>query len=125
VSMSGGAPEVVKGIGLLPGSMSVHMHTEPERLPVYEAAVATGKLAPGYVADDSAGVVWHGTRMAECVVSEPDARVYRVESDGVGGVVKVPQPVRKLAGAIAGQPAHEPYGVSEMRALRGGRNRWD
>jgi dipeptidase E len=125
VSMSGGAPEVVKGIGLLPGSLSVHMHGEPERLPVYEAAVANGALAPGYVADDFSAVVYHGTRLAECVVSDPDAHVYRVESDGAGGVMRISQPVRQLAGADAGVPAHEPYGVSEMRALRGGRHRWD
>lgn len=125
VSMSGGAPEAVKGIGLLPGSLSVHMHSEPERLPVYEAAVATGALAPGYVADDCAGLVYHGTRLAECVVSDPDARVYRIESDGAGGVTRVPQPLRRLAGALVETPAHEPYGVSEMRALRGGRRRWD
>jgi peptidase E len=125
VSMSGGAPEVVKGIGLLPGSLSVHMHGEPERRPVYEAAVATGALPPGYLADDSSGVVFRGCRLAECVVSDPEARVYRVESDGAGGVTRVPQPVRQLAGADASVPAYESYGVSEMRALRGGRHRWD
>lgn len=125
VSMSGGAPEAVKGIGLLPGSLSVHMHGEPERLPVYEAAVATGALAPGYVADDFAGLVYHGTRLAECVISDSDARVYRVESDGAGGVMRIAQPTRQLAGASADVPAHESFGVSEMRALRGGRRRWD
>jgi peptidase E len=130
VSMSGGAPEVVKGIGLLPGSMSVHMHGEPERFPVYEEAVATGALPAGFAADDAAAVVFHGTQLAECVAARSDARVMRIEADGNGGVVQIPQRVRLLphaAGlpAVLGESAEEPWGVSEMRALRAGRHRWD
>jgi hypothetical protein len=50
----------------------------------------------------------------------------RVEPDGAGGVTEEEEPVRLLPGAAhrdAEQP--EPYGVSEMRALRAGRHRWD
>jgi peptidase E len=128
VSMSGGGPEVVPGIGLLPGSLSVHLDGESERLPVYEEAVATGVLPAGFAADDGAAVVYHGTRLAECVCSRGDARVVRVEPDGGGGTVASPQPLRLLphaVGDVAGAPTHEPYGVSEMRALRAGRHRWD
>ncbi len=96
VSMSGGQPEVVHGIGLLPGSLSVHLDGESERLPVYERAVATGALPPGFAADDGAAVVYHGTCLAECVASREDARVVRVEADGNGGTVDCPQPVRLL-----------------------------
>ena len=35
------------GLGLLEGSMSVHLDGEPERLPVYRQAVATGEIPPG------------------------------------------------------------------------------
>ncbi len=128
VSMSGGRPEVVTGIGLLPGSLSVHLDGESERLPVYEEAVATGALPAGFAADDGAALVYHGTRLAECVCSRPDARVVRVEPDGAGGAVASPQPLRLLphaAAGLAGAPTHESYGVSEMRALRAGRHRWD
>ena len=128
VSMSGGMPEVVHGIGLLPGSLSVHLDGESERLPVYEQAVGTGVLPAGYAADDGAAVVFEGTQMAECVASRPDARVMLVTADGQGGVVETPQPVRLLPGAMgspAGEPTLESYGVSEMRALRAGRHRWD
>jgi dipeptidase E len=129
--MSGGTPEVVHGIGLLPGSLSVHLDGESERLPVYETAVATGALPPGYAADDGAAVVFHGTNLAECVASRTDARVMRVTADCAGGVTETPEPVRLLPGAVdAGgtgidEPSHESYGVSEMRALRAGRHRWD
>jgi dipeptidase E len=128
VSMSGGQPEVVHGIGLLPGSLSVHLDGESERLPVYERAVATGALAPGFAADDGAALVYHGTHLAECVASRDDARVVRVEADGSGGTVESPQRVRLLPDAAAGpvgEATHESHGVSEMRALRAGRHRWD
>ncbi len=131
VTMSGGAPEVVHGLGLLSGSLSVHLDGETERLPVYEQAVAKGALPPGYAADDGAAVVFYGTKIAECVASRTDARVMRVNADGVGGTTETAEPVRLLPGAVdAGgsdvdEPSHEPYGVSEMRALRAGRHRWD
>jgi peptidase E len=130
VSMSGGQPEVVHGIGLVPGSLTVHLDGELERFPVYEEAVATGALPAGFAADDGAAVVFHGTQLAECVVARSDARVVRIEADGNGGVVQIPQRVRVLPHAAGlptapGEPAAEPWGVSEMRALRAGRHRWD
>jgi peptidase E len=125
VSMSGGAPEVVSGIGLLPGSLSVHLGAESERLPVYRRAVGSGELPPGYAADDGAAVVYRGTRLAECVVSRRGARVVRVEPDARGGVTERAQAVRLLPGADEGEARAEPYGVSELRALRAGRHRWD
>jgi len=128
VSMSGGQPEVVHGIGLLPGSLSVHLDGEAERLPVYAEAVATGALPAGFAADDGAAVLYRGTERGECVASRPDARVVRIEADGNGGVTEAPQPVRLLPHAVgdpAGESAVEPWGVSEMRALRAGRHRWE
>jgi peptidase E len=127
VSMSGGQPEVVHGIGLLPGSLSVHLDGEPERMPVYQRAVATGALPPGLAADDGAALVYHGTRLHECVVARPDARVLRVEAGANGATLETAQPVRLLprAAGPGAAPTHEPYGVSELRALRAGRNRWD
>jgi dipeptidase E len=128
VSMSGGQPEVVQGIGLLPGSLSVHLDGESERLPVYERAVATGALAPGFAADDGAAIVYQGTELRECVGSRADARVMRVEADGNGATLATALPVRLLPHATRdglGGADHEPYGVSEMRALRAGRHRWD
>ena len=60
--------------------------------------------------------------------SRPGARVIRVSADGNGGTVERELPVTVLPGS---QPAEgpvtaaEPYGVSELRALRAGRHRWD
>ncbi len=130
VSMSGGLPEVVHGIGLLQGSLTVHRDGEPERFPVYQEAVAKGALPAGFAADDCAALLFHGTTLTECVVSRPDARVMRIQPDGNGGVVEIEQKVRVLPHAAGARPpldetVEESWGVSEMRALRAGRHRWD
>ncbi len=106
----------------------MHLDGESERLPVYEHAVATGALPPGYAADDGAAVVFHGTSLFDCVASRPGARVMRISADGGGGTVETTMPMRLLphaAGHAAAEPAYESDGVSEMRALRAGRHRWD
>jgi peptidase E len=126
VSMSGGAPETVGGLGLLAGSLSVHLGGEYERLPVYRAAVAGGQLPPGYAADDGAALLFAGLRLAECVASQRGARVLSIEPDGAGGVVETPLSVRLLtAGAERREHELDGDGVAELRALRAGRQRWD
>jgi peptidase E len=126
VSKSTGAPGPAGGLGLLPGSLSVHLDGEASRLPVYRAAVAAGALPPGYAADDGAALLFAGTSLAECVASRAGARVLRVEPDGAGGVTERSLPVRIVAGADGlRSDQDEPYGVSELRALRAGRHRWD
>ena len=127
VSMSGGRPEVVRGIGLLPGSLSVHLDGEPERLQLYEETVGSGELASGLAADDCAAAVYRGTELAECVVSRAGARVVTVAPDGCGGAVRRALPVRVLPGAAApgGDALTASHGVSELRALRAGRQRWE
>jgi dipeptidase E len=127
VSMSAGAPQVVRGLGLLPDSLSVHRSSEPERLPVYAEAVATGALAPGYAVDDGAALIYHGVRLARCVRSDPTAEVERIDADGDGGVRRTLQPVHLLSGSSPGRPpaGDDADGVAELRALRAGRHRWD
>jgi dipeptidase E len=120
VSMSGGAPEVVRGLGILDGSLTVHLDGEPERLGVYRDAVASGELPPGYAADDYAALVYAGARLIECVASRPGARVLRIELDGSESEL----PVRLLPGAER-TDAPSMLDVSELRALRAGRHRWD
>ena len=132
VSMSGGAPRPVAGLGLLSGSLSVHLDGELGRLPVYRGAVATGELPPGYAADDGAALLFAGTGLAECVASHPGARVLEIRPDGDGAVRERELPVRLLPGARRRNVADdepdgisELDGVSELRALRAGRHRWD
>jgi hypothetical protein len=123
VSTSGGAPETVRGLGLLEGSLSVHLEQEAERLHVYRDAVANGELPNGYAADDGAALVFEGRRMSECVASRAGARVLRVSADGLGGVREEALPSRLLPGAL--EPAADSEEISELRELRAGRHRWE
>jgi dipeptidase E len=129
ISMSGGAPEPVAGLGLLDGSLTVHLDGAPERWPVFVDAVGGGALPAGYAADDGAALVFHGPRLEECVASRDGARVLRVSPDGDGGVVSSPIAVRVLPGAAPADgslgSSSDARGVSELRALRAGRRRWD
>jgi dipeptidase E len=134
VTMSGGAPRPAPGLHLLHGSMSVHLDGEPERLPAYRRAVATGALPDGYAVDDCAALLFAGTRLRSCVASRAGAHVIHVQADGRGATTEHSQTVKLLPGAEtppAGETsteeaaAAEPYGVSELRALRAGRNRWE
>lgn len=124
--MSGGAPAAVSGLGLLDGSLSVHMDSEPERLPVLREAIAAGVLPGGYAADDGAALVFSGLRLEECVASHPGARVLRIEPDGDGGVRETQLPVRLVADEGGREPQLlDAFGVSELRALRHRGRRWD
>jgi dipeptidase E len=128
ITMSGGAPRPAAGLGLIEGSMSVHLDGEPERLPAYRRAVATGEVPPGHAVEDGAALLVCGTRISRYVSSRPGARVMRVEADGEGGTTERPMTVEVLPGAVAADAAPgagEPRGVSELRALRAGRRRWD
>lgn len=131
VTMSGGYAAAARGMGLLPGSMSVHMDGEPERLPVFRQAIAAGKLPDGYGVDDGAALLFAGRRLSACVSSRSGARVIRIRSDGAGatteqGVAVKPLPGTEHAareGGVEGLKASD--GVSELRSLRAGRHRWE
>jgi peptidase E len=123
ITRSGGAPEMVAGLGLLEGSLSVHLDSEPERLPAYRRAIATGSLAPGYAADDCAALLFAGTGLAGCVSSRRGARVLAISAGASGRTLERELAVTPLAGAA--DDGGDPFGVSELRALRAGRHRWD
>ena len=125
ITMSGGTPEPVAGLGLVGGSMSVHRDREPDRLSVFRAAVARGELPPGYAVDDGAALLIDGRRVRECVASRPGAGASEVTPDGAGSVWEGALPVRLLPGAERADAALEDTGVSELRALRAGHDRWD
>src|SRR3954453_442767 len=82
ITRSSGPPETIAGLGLLPGSLSVHADGEPERLPVYLEAVRTGALPGGWAADDGVGLLFRGRDLERAVSSRPAARAHRVERVG-------------------------------------------
>jgi dipeptidase E len=125
VSSSGGTPGPVEGIGLLAGSLSVHMDSEPERLPVYRRAVASGKLPAGHAAEDGTALLYSGTELTDCVASREGGKVVRVAPDGNGGVTETELTVRLLPGATRARAQLDDIdAIAELRALRSGRRRW-
>ena len=83
------------GIGLLPGSLSVHRSSEPGRLPAYLQAVADQRLPDGYAADDGTALLFDGHRLVECVASQPGRSIVQVRLEG-GRPVQQPVPIRLL-----------------------------
>jgi dipeptidase E len=118
VTRSGGPLETIEGLGLLPGSFSVHADGEPDRLPVWLAAVRSGELPGGWAADDGVGLLFRGTRMTRVVSSRPGAAALRVDLVGEELVRHRIEP--ELLGASPGGLAVRPVpdDVRELRELR-------
>jgi dipeptidase E len=126
VSCSGGPPEVMEGLGLLSGSLTVHADGEPERLPVWLAAVRSGELPGGWAADDGVGLLFEGTRMVRVVSSRPGAAALR--ADLVGGELVRHRIEPELLGADVRRPGSGPVPddvreLREVRELRAGMRR--
>ncbi len=79
ISRSSGPPEALAGLGLLEGSLTVHADGEPERLPVWLAAVRDGVLPGGWALDDGVGLLFAGERLERVVSSRPGAGAQRVD----------------------------------------------
>jgi len=118
VTRSSGPLEVIGGLGLLPGSFTVHADGEPERLPVWLAAVRSGELPGGWAADDGVGLLFHGTRMTRVVTSRPGTAALRV--DLVAGELVRHRIEPELLGAGPGGPGSQPVpdDIRELRELR-------
>ena len=119
ITRSSGPAETIAGLGLLPGSLSVHADGEPERLPAYLAAVRTGALPGGWAADDGVGLLFRGTRPVEAVASRPLGRAYRVRAVDREAVEAVIEP--RLLKAPAHADPTAPLAVAEFRALHAAR----
>ena len=114
VTMSGGRAEAVPGIGMIPGSLSVHRDSEPERLPFYLDQVAVGALPGGWAVDDGAALLVRDLTVARVVASRPGAGAERVGRDGTR-VTSAKEQVELLA-AVTHAPSDP--AVDELRALR-------
>jgi dipeptidase E len=79
ITRSSGPPEPLAGLGLLEGSLTVHADGEPERLPVWLAAVRDGVLPGGWALDDGVGLLFGDTRLERVVSSRPGAGAQRVD----------------------------------------------
>jgi peptidase E len=80
VTRSSGPAEPIDGLGVLQGSLSVHADGEPERLPVWLAAVRDGALPGGWALDDGVGLLFRGQSLDRAVSSRPGAEAQRADA---------------------------------------------
>jgi len=114
ITKSGGAPAPVRGLGLLPDSLSVHRDGEPDRLPVYREAVRSGELPPGWAADDGVGLLFEDETLVRAVSSRHGVGAARVEADGTETELEVTELPREPDPHL--RPV--PHDIAEFRALR-------
>jgi peptidase E len=110
VSTSLGGPAPARGLGLLPGSLSVHADGEPDRLPVYRCAIAAGRIPAGWAVDDGAGLLFRGDALAEVVSSRPRAGALHISPAG-----ETPSAPRRLGRQDRVGPLPE---IAEFRRVR-------
>jgi dipeptidase E len=118
VTRSSGPLEVIGGLGLLPGSFTVHADGEPERLPVWLAAVRSGELPGGWAADDGVGLVFEDTELVRVVSARPGTSALRV--DAVGGELVRTRLEPELLGAGPMNTRPLPDDIKEWRRTRYG-----
>lgn len=120
VTTSSGEPQIAKGLGLLPGSLSVHADGEPDRLPVFERAVAARMLPAGWAADDGVGLLFHGRDLVRVVSSRPGGRAVWVEQtpSGLRRDVREPELLATLGSATDGGSRIVSADVLEFRRAR-------
>ena len=114
ITRSSGPPETIAGLGLLPGSLSVHADGEPERLPAFLEAVRVGALPGGWAVDDGVGLLFVDGEYVRAVSSRPGAGAVRV--DAVEGELVRSRVEPELLGGPAGRPARARRG--HRRAAR-------
>jgi hypothetical protein len=108
---SSGTPAPARGLGWLPGSLSVHLDAEPARRPVFVDEVRTGRIPPGYAVDDGAALLFEDGQLVRAVSARPGAGAIRVEPDGSAERVEAELLALPRARAVPGE-------VLELRRLR-------
>ena len=119
ITRSSGPPEPLAGLGLLEGSLTVHADGEPERLPVWLAAVRSAALPGGWAVDDGVGLLFRGLRLERVVSSRPGAGAERV--DAIAGELVRSRLEPELLGAAPASVTDED--VAELRRVHRVRRR--
>jgi dipeptidase E len=103
-------------------SLTVHADGEPERLPVWLAAVRSGALPGGWALDDGVGLLFAGEQLRRVVSSRPGAGAQRV--DAIAGELVRRRLEPELLGADArGRSADLDEDVQELRRVHRMRGR--
>jgi hypothetical protein len=95
----------------------VHADGEPERLPIWLAAVREGTLPGGWALDDGVGLLFDGERLERVVSSRPGASAQRVDAIAGELVRHRLEPELLGAGEHDGPPALD-EDVQELRRVQ-------
>jgi peptidase E len=121
VTTSTGEPAPARGLGLLPGSNSVHYDGEPARRTAYRRLVAERAIPSGYGVDDGVGLRFDGVRLVDAVSSRPHAGAVWVQPRR-GETMEERLPVRYL-GDAGREERPPPPDVTEWRLTERARRR--
>jgi dipeptidase E len=116
VTTSFGAPRAVRGLGLLPGSNSVHYDAERARRPCFHEAIRAEAVPPGWGVDDGAGLMFAGRELVEAVSARPGAAAYWVE-EADGQASETALLMRQLPSREEMEPP-VPLSIAEWRETR-------
>ena len=67
---------LVECLGFLRYSHCPHYHSEPTRKPLYQDAILSGKLLPGYACDDRAGILFQNEKYIKSVAADKNSHTY-------------------------------------------------
>jgi len=121
VTRTHGRPAIAEGLGLLPGSNSVHYGSDSQRRRTYHEQIAAGGHA-GWAVEDGVGLLFAGRRMVEAVTAREGGRAFRIELQGAGIVESVIEP-RLLTGSPRATFARDPISILEYRQAAQRRSR--
>jgi dipeptidase E len=119
ISRGHGGPRAVAGMGVLPGSLTVHHDTDPGRAVVYREQLGEGMPA-GFGIDDGVGVVFEGVEPVHAVTAREGAGACRLSL--VGGRLREQALDVELLDEHA-VPGGAGETVDELRELRMRRSR--
>jgi dipeptidase E len=119
ISRSHGGPRAVPGLGLLPGSLTVHHDSDPGRALVYREQLDEGMPA-GFGIDDGVGVLFEGIRPVRAATAREGAGARRLTLTS-GRLHEHALDVELLESAGGAGGPGEP--VDELRELRHRRSR--
>jgi peptidase E len=118
VTRSAGPARIAPGLGLVPGTLSVHYHRDLDRRRALFDQVAV-RHTVGYGLDDGAGLLVQGTEVKASISARDHAAAWRVTPDGRGRASEA-----RLAAAPVPSPRPAideiPDEVIELRELRRG-----
>ncbi|MEX0620814.1 MAG: peptidase E [Solirubrobacterales bacterium] len=117
ITTSSGTPVMADGLGLLPGSLCVHYHRDPERRATFLTEIAAGAPS-GYGADDQTALLFEDGEVTRAVSARAGAGIWKVTGGQDGKATELSLEVEDIGRSeVSSGPASS---IDDFREL----NRW-